>query len=775
MRVRNALLSVALAALIISGVAAASSGAEPTPEPVESAVVTPVDAVAQPAPVTILLMGDSYTAGNGARNELGERTYYGPAKCLRSRDTWGEQYADNLAEMGYAVTLLNRACSAATTDNMLNDRYLKRTDTLAYPEPEPVDAPRSQELYADWAATQPLCTPVPNSDEFIVVSVERGAAADGLRPVTVSCAHWLRPQVDALNPDVDLVLFTVGGNDAHFPDIMRLCLVLGSISGCEDALATAEQYVTEEFAADLAEVFDEMHARTEGNAKVVYLGYPRLEVSTDLMLTGIVDGELVQLPVAAELDRLIELGAAVQREAVAAANERHGEGFAVFLDGLPELFAGHEPDARPGVANAQRWIAEAFDTNMKDEWYHFRPEGQAAIAEYVTSFGTFGVAGGDLPARDLALVTDGSYVARMAVKYAVDAGALGAARVSIVEQRPDAAGTGVERRIVGEDLDARGVAEWAANGSGDLSGWHAAADVALQARWNAAQQVVYVGDAALGVESLDSVWSGVAQGIAVSPRIAVVDTGRSPHAFDGDYVFAPAQPGGPVAEALAAMAAAPHAWAAGPYTVRATGTALLDASGSFGVGELTYAWDLDGDGVFEVSADGPGARVPAASLHVGWVALRVTTPEGISTVSKAWAFPPNGPVANLGPACAGDIAMGGASLGGEPCQPLGGGSRWYDGEAVSGSHIQPSASADAETAALVAWIADPELFFEERETRSLAISIREGRSGTRASSPARRRPRQLVQRERALDVLVDAPSVLAPARGADAAGFALAA
>jgi lysophospholipase L1-like esterase len=762
-------MSITLAALTISGVAATASGAEPTPLAPAAAIEEPTE----PTPLTVLLMGDSYTAGNGARAANGERSYYGPAKCMRSRDTWGEQYADTLGAQGYAVTLLNRACSAATTDHMLGERYLKRTDTLQYPEPESVERPRTQEFYTAWATQSPQCTATPNSDEYIVTSVTRGAGVDGERTVSVNCARWLRPQVDALNPNVDLILFTVGGNDAHFPDIMRQCLVMGSAPGCADALKVAEQYVTEDFADDLAVVLDEMHARTGGHAKVVYLGYPRLEVSTDLTLTSVVDGELVQLPVAAELDRLIELGAQAQKQAADAANARYGEGFVTYLDGMRDLFAGHEPDARPGIANPDRWIAEAFETNVKDEWYHFRPEGQEAIAHYVASFGTFGATGGE-PARDLALVTDGSPGALAAMAYAAREEVLSGANVSIVEQRRAAEGAGLEQRIVAQGLDSRGVAEWAANGTDDLSGWAPADEVTLEARWNAAQQVVYVGDASVGTEHLANLWDGSRQGLGVTPQVAVIDTGDAASSLSGSYVWAPAAPGGPVAEALAAMAAAPHAWAAGPYATVASGGLMLDATGSYGAGALSYAWDLDRDGVFEHTADGPLTLAETRDISVGWVAVQVTAANGSSTIARSWILPGMGTLIDFTGACAGEFGVGGTG-GGQACQPLESDAPWSDGTENAVTLIQPSASADAEHTALLAWLADPQLFIEERGTRALAISVRAGASGTRASSPSRRRPAQLVRRERGLQILLDEPVRIDDSGRAEAAGFALAA
>src|SRR5680860_656753 len=102
-------------------------------------------------PLTVLLMGDSYTAGNGARDDAGEPAYYGPERCMRSTNTWGEQYANIMENNGYAVTLLNRACSAADTGAILSDRNMKDSRVMSYPETEPCL------LYTSDAADDLLC------------------------------------------------------------------------------------------------------------------------------------------------------------------------------------------------------------------------------------------------------------------------------------------------------------------------------------------------------------------------------------------------------------------------------------------------------------------------------------------------------------------------------------------------------------------------------------------------------------------------------------------
>ncbi|HEX9160223.1 MAG TPA: PKD domain-containing protein [Thermoanaerobaculia bacterium] len=79
----------------------------------------------------------------------------------------------------------------------------------------------------------------------------------------------------------------------------------------------------------------------------------------------------------------------------------------------------------------------------------------------------------------------------------------------------------------------------------------------------------------------------------------------------------------------------PSADAGGPYTVNEGSTVQLKAKGADDGGPVTYAWDLDGDGVYETAVT-PGAETvfPAAALDgpsTRTIALLVTDPCGQST------------------------------------------------------------------------------------------------------------------------------------------------
>ena len=92
--------------------------------PMRSAQAGTMD-VPSVTPTRILLLGDSYTAGNGAGN------YYGPTGCYRSHDNWGERVARQRQARGYvyqglrwpwAYPVSNAACSGGVISDITNSR-----------------------------------------------------------------------------------------------------------------------------------------------------------------------------------------------------------------------------------------------------------------------------------------------------------------------------------------------------------------------------------------------------------------------------------------------------------------------------------------------------------------------------------------------------------------------------------------------------------------------------------------------------------------------------
>lgn len=56
-------------------------------------------------PIDILVVGDSFSAGNGATDDQGVEQTYGPDGCRRSRVNWSEKYAAALRVGGQPVRL----------------------------------------------------------------------------------------------------------------------------------------------------------------------------------------------------------------------------------------------------------------------------------------------------------------------------------------------------------------------------------------------------------------------------------------------------------------------------------------------------------------------------------------------------------------------------------------------------------------------------------------------------------------------------------------------
>src|SRR4051812_49576971 len=83
-------------------------------------------AVARAAnPLKVVLLGDSYSAGNGAGS------YYGPAGCYRSSRNWAERYLDTLRATRN-VTFVNRACSGAVLADLSGRRTFETEPSWAY-------------------------------------------------------------------------------------------------------------------------------------------------------------------------------------------------------------------------------------------------------------------------------------------------------------------------------------------------------------------------------------------------------------------------------------------------------------------------------------------------------------------------------------------------------------------------------------------------------------------------------------------------------------------
>lgn len=348
-----------------------------------TAGATPVAAAAGDDTLDVLVLGDSYSAGNGATDERGAAQTYGPAGCLRSRVAWGETYAAALRETGRAVRLVNHACSGGVTADLTAPRQM---DPVSRLEPTPPGVSTTAEADADLARRDPCDTGAFPDEELWTY---RATAVNAL-VTAYDCTRHLRPQADFVDADVDLVLLTMGGNDAGFTSIVTSCFVpvTRSSSACRDRVEAARAQLPTIQQRLLTGVAALRAAGLRDDARIVQLGYPWLQVDNDFTLP-----DPPGYPAGDEVRALVTEGNAAIAAIVPRANAQH-PGQLSFLAGVPETFSGHEPDATTPVGNPDRWINQAGDGIPVEVWYHPNRSGHAAYAEMLRARGTFGATTG---------------------------------------------------------------------------------------------------------------------------------------------------------------------------------------------------------------------------------------------------------------------------------------------------------------------------------------------------------------------------------------------
>lgn len=329
----------------------------------------------------VLILGDSFSAGNGAGN------YYGVKSCYRSHTTWGELAATELgARTGADVEVLNRACSGAVAKNIVGG-------TTA--SPEAVDRTLSTDTYTRrqiWAGSQSeadgeardYCAGRSSGDDDEYQTGEAVHEWSNLyRP---KCRRKVRSQITSVDSSYDLVEMTVGGNDAGFSSIGADCLVLvkRSADKCDKSLEFAENIVKRTDADSLRDrvvrVMNEVQRKLNPSSRavpgqVLLLAYPYLISNTDYTL-GSID-------VSKRLTAVSDRGDAIQREVMSRYNPT-GAGScvrqqSVFGSGTKAEFEGHEVSAPINVNGSDDWWLWEVVTPTATI-LHPKPSGHAAEA-----------------------------------------------------------------------------------------------------------------------------------------------------------------------------------------------------------------------------------------------------------------------------------------------------------------------------------------------------------------------------------------------------------
>lgn len=628
-------------------------------------------------PLKVVLLGDSYSAGNGARNASGAEDYYGPQGCMRSHSNWAEKYVATLQGQ-YAVTFVNRACSGAVLADLTAprgiDRPLSNTSHSTYVPGQGWDP--ADPALLDAVVSEHLCDhEIRYADEELIrygiVSAIPDPFGDGTI-VDFNCIRVVRPQIEAIGEDTDLVLFTFGGNDARFEPIVTTCFgppfIMQNTDECEANITRARGSI-DDIGVDLQAALSSIRAAgLRADARMIVMSYPYLELSPGLTID--------EYPVGAEIRSLGDEADVVTRSAIDADNQDAGLTQTLFIDGVKDAFLGHEPNGEWFIANPDRWINEMESFNFAEN-YHPKPRGHQAYADLLSTHGAFGVTGSvDVGDIDIVFVVDttGSMGADInAVKdfagqfIATVQGQTGSARFALVTYRDFPERTG-DSQDYASRVDLNFTADAASAGAaingltlgygGDIpetvySGLMEA--IGLSWRPGVKKMVIQLGDAApLDPEPFTG-YTGdtvVDASFAVDPaEIYVVDVSSSsstpPALADiavrtGGGVYAaptPSEVAAALGEAVDVALDKPYAWAAGPYVTTTGGTVALDASGSYDAqGSIVlYEWDLDGDGIWDLSGPNATRDYQFSSDFDGLAALRVTDDDGNTSIATTRA------------------------------------------------------------------------------------------------------------------------------------------
>jgi len=586
-------------------------------------------------PFRIVHLGDSYSAGNGARNEEGDKDFHSVKGCYRSPSNWGSRFAESLADV-FAVTYINRACSGGVLADITDERELGSVFNVIGGCPEP-DFP-DEEILRDEGA--------------------------------VTCTRYLIPQIGAVDNSVDLVVMTIGGNDAGFATIIEQCFALGfrDPEECEAAVDFANG-VLDTFQERLVETFASIRARLKPEARVALVSYPHLLLDVPYVLGSGDDRYDAGTAIRALNDRANQ----VQQSAVDAANAAAGEDYIVYFDRTKGVFDTHEPDPSAGSRNPDRWINEFFEGDTA-EWYHPNALGHENWGSELSVFETFGAVGGSFEAGaniDLVFVVDttgsmGNEIDEVRNNLSDLVNQLSEAtssyRVAVVSYRdfPERAGAGnypsrVDQTFTSSLPDIQAAIDGLeADGGGDFpetvfSGINAAIDLPWRA--GVTKIAVVIGDAPPLVSGGAEPNSGltatqiVAKSIAVDPvEVIAVDVGGL---VDSNLQTIVTGTGGStvtgtggltavLSDIIDATSRQPFAWFGTAVSGKVGTPIVFDAQGSFdprGNPITLYEWDFDGNGVFDLSSMDPTVSHVYDEPFEGFVIVRVTSLGGTALAS----------------------------------------------------------------------------------------------------------------------------------------------
>ena len=556
------------------------------------------------------LLGDSYSAGNGAG------AYYGDKEAYRSHNNWAHKYVEWLNSQGTPTVLTNLAHSGNVTNDLTKSRG----------------------------------------------------------------------QIDEMSEDTNLVMFTIGGNDVNFSDIVKECFTLGlrDAKTCKEKVADANTKL-ESVKSNTLTILQKIDNKLKNDAQVILVGYPRLATNRNYIL----DNSGVRYDAGAGVRSLSDASMEIQSTLVQEWNKSHPSLKVTYIDGVINTFDGHEPDPSPKHRNPQRWINEFLETEGKikdngqiesesssdtNEFYHPNITGHAEIAKLIAEKVGVPTFNNQEPSTksdiDIAFVIDST--GSMKDNF----GAL-RARVNEIMKQTEKGASSYRFALIDykdhpkfntQNYLARTDVDFTSDGSvlekgldsltyegGNLGNTNASVysgvmqAVNLKWRNGVKKIVVVIGDAPPRDPEPGTGYTAASVAKAayeVDPvSVYGIDTGQLSSSEFQNLVSSssgttasassPDQVSDLVNKAISSELNKPFAWIQGPYVAKVGDPVDIDAAASHAVsGSLTsYEWDFNGDGVYDETGTSPRITHAFSEEFSGVIGLRVTQSDGQTAVA----------------------------------------------------------------------------------------------------------------------------------------------
>lgn len=556
------------------------------------------------------LLGDSYSAGNGAG------AYYGDKEAYRSHNNWAHKYVEWLNSQGVPTVLTNLAHSGNVTNDLTKSRG----------------------------------------------------------------------QIDEMPEDTNLVMFTIGGNDVNFSDIVKECFTLGlrDANSCKEKVTDANTKL-ESVKSNTLTILQKIDNKLKDDAQVILVGYPRLATNRNYIL----DNSGVRYDAGAGVRSLSDASMDIQSTLVREWNNSHPSLKVTYIDGIINTFDGHEPDPSPKHRNPQRWINEFLETKGKiknngqiesesshdtNEFYHPNITGHAEIAKLIAE--KVGIPTFSSPTQDAKSDIDIAFVIDSTGSMKDNVRALKTKVNDIMKQTQKGASSyrfalvdykdhpkfDFQNYLARTDVDftsdestlEKGLDSLTYEG-GNLGNTNASVYSgvmqAVNMKWrNGVKKIVVViGDApprdpepgtgytaasvtkaAYDVDPVSVYGIDTGQLNSTSFQTLVTSsTGTTANASSPDQVS------DLVNKAISSELNKPFAWIQGPYVAKVGDPVDIDAAASHAVsGSLTsYEWDFNGDGVYDETGTSPRITHTFTEEFSGVIGLRVTQSDGQTAVA----------------------------------------------------------------------------------------------------------------------------------------------